>query len=107
MPKGCQPRGEMPLSSAERQARFRARHKDQQRAAIVHTRRRVDRRSRPQRWRDAVTELLALQGAYAAWLEALPDRLQGTATADALQVIADLDLDSLAAIDPPSGYGRD
>ncbi len=58
MPKGCQPRGEMPLSSAERQARFRARHKDQQRAAIVHTRRRVDRRSRPQRWRGAVTELL-------------------------------------------------
>ena len=48
----------MPLSSAERQARFRARHKDQQRAAIVHTRRRVDRRSRPQRWRGAVTELL-------------------------------------------------
>jgi hypothetical protein len=24
-----------------------------------------------------------------------------------LQAIADLDLDSLAAIDPPSGYGRD
>jgi hypothetical protein len=30
-----------------------------------------------------------------------------TATADALQVIADLDPDSLAAIDPPSDYGRD
>ena len=107
MPKGRQPGGEMPLSNAERQARFRARHKDQQPAAIVHTRRRVDRRSRPQRWRDAVTELLTLQGAYGAWLEALPDTLQGTVTADALQAIADLDLDSLAAIDPPSGYGRD
>ena len=101
MPKGRGPEGEIPLSNAERQAR------DQQPAAIVHTRRRVDRRSRPQRWGDAVTELLALQGAYAAWLEALPDTLQGTATADALQAIADLDLDSLAAIDPPSGYGRD
>jgi hypothetical protein len=108
MPKGRGPEGEIPLSNAERQARFfRARHKDPQPAAIVGTRRRVDRRSRPQRWRDAVTELLALQGAYAAWLEALPDTLQGTATADALQAIADLDLDSLAAIDPPSGYGRD
>jgi hypothetical protein len=32
---------------------------------------------------------------------------QGTATADALQAIADLDLDTLAAIDLPSGYGRD
>jgi hypothetical protein len=55
------PRG-MPLSNAERQARFRARHKDQQPAAIVRTRRRVDRRSRPQRWRDAVTELLCCKG---------------------------------------------
>jgi hypothetical protein len=44
---------------------------------------------------------------YGAWLEALPDTLQGTVTADALQAIAELDLDSLAAIDPPSGYGRD
>ena len=107
MPKGRGPEGEIPLNNAERQARFRARHKDQQPAAIVRARRRVDRRSRPQRWRDAVTELLALQGAYAAWLEALPDTLRGTATADALQVIADLDPDSLAAIDPPSGYSRD
>jgi hypothetical protein len=84
MPRGREPGGEIPLSNAERQARFRGRHKDQQPAAIVHTRRRVDRRSRPQRWRDAVTELLALQGAYAAWLEALPATLQGTTTADAL-----------------------
>jgi len=106
-PRGREPGGEIPLSNAERQARFRARHKDQKPAAIVRTRRRVDRRSRPQRWRDAVTELLALQGAYAAWLEALPDTLQGTATADALQAIADLDLDTLAAIDLPGGYGRD
>jgi hypothetical protein len=95
----------MPLSNAERQARFRARHKDQQPAAIVHTRRRVDRRSRPQRWRDAVTELLALQGACAAWLEALPDTLQGTATADALQVIADLD-PRLARCDRPAQRSR-
>jgi hypothetical protein len=52
-------------------------------------------------------ELLALQGVYAAWLEALPDTLQGTATADALQAIVELDLDRLAAIEPPRGYGRD
>ena len=42
-----------------------------------------------------------------AWLEALPDTLQGTATAEALQAIVDLDLDMLAAIEPPRGYGRD
>jgi hypothetical protein len=61
----------------------------------------ADRRSRQQRWHDAVTELLALQTSYAAWLEALPDTLQGTATADALQAIVDLDLDALAAIELP------
>jgi hypothetical protein len=44
---------------------------------------------------------------FAAWLEALPDTLQGTATADALQAIADFDPDTLAAIEPPRGYGRD
>jgi hypothetical protein len=59
------------------------------------------------RWQDAVAELLALQAVYADWLEALPDTLQGTATADALQAIVDLDLDTLAAIEPPRGYGRD
>jgi len=62
---------------------------------------------RPQRWHDAFAELLTLQSAYAAWLEALPDALQGTATADALQAIVELDLETLAAIEPPRGYGRD
>jgi hypothetical protein len=37
----------------------------------------------------------------------LPDRLRDTATAEALQAIADLDLEELAAIVPPRGYGRD
>jgi len=67
----------------------------------------ADRRSRPRRWRDAVAELLALQTEYAAWLEALPDNLQDTATAEALQAIVDLDLDNLATTQPPRGYGRD
>jgi hypothetical protein len=48
-----------------------------------------------------------LQADYAAWLEALPDTLQGTATADVLQAIVELDLETLAAIEPPQGYGRD
>ena len=51
--------------------------------------------------------MLALQGVYAAWLEALPDTLQGTATADTLQAIADLDLTTLALINLANGYGRD
>jgi hypothetical protein len=52
----------------------------------------VDRRSRPQRWNDALREMLALQAEYAAWLMALPDSLADSATASALQAIIDLDL---------------
>ena len=64
-------------------------------------------RSRPQRWRAAAGELLALQAEYAAWLAALPASLQDSPTAHALQAIVDLDLDDLATIEPPRGYGRD
>ena len=98
-----------PLSNAERQARWRARHQARQDATAAVQRRRTiaDRRSRLRRWQDAVCELLALQAEYAAWLEALPDSLQGTATAEALQAIIELDLDALASAEPPRGYGRD
>ena len=48
-----------------------------------------------------------LQGHYAAWLEALPENLQDSATAEALQAICDLDLTELQAIVPPRGFGRD
>jgi len=54
-----------------------------------------------------VADLLALQTEYIAWLDVLPDSLHGSATAEALQAIADLDLDALADIEPPRGYGRD
>ena len=95
------------MSNAERQARYRLRHLVGQPPVVVRPQRSADRRSRPQRWRDAVAELLTLQADYAAWLEALPETLQGTATAEALQAIVDLDLDALAGIEPPRGYGRD
>ena len=64
-------------------------------------------RSRPQRWRDAVVELLELQAEYAHWLAALPDSLGDSPTAEALETIVDLDLTELADIEPPRGYGRD
>jgi hypothetical protein len=37
----------------------------------------------------------------------LPESLRETAIAEALQAIAELDLDALSAIEPPRGYGRD
>ena len=100
------PSGSQPLSNAERQARWRAR-KAEQHSVTVRYRRPTDRRTRPQRWHDAVAELLALQADYATWADALPDALRQTATAGALQAIVDLDLTELAAIEPPRGYGRD
>jgi hypothetical protein len=37
----------------------------------------------------------------------LPESLRDSATAEALQEIIDLDLDGLAGIRPPRGFGRD
>jgi hypothetical protein len=99
------PIGEAPMTGAERQARYRA-----VRAAgtpVVRTRRPVDRRSRIQRWNDTVAGLADLQAEYAAWLDALPNNQQDSATAEALRAIADLDLSELQAIEPPRGFGRD
>ena len=85
MPRGRQPDGEQALSNAERQARYRARRRTEQPPALVRYRRPADRRARPQRWHAAVTELVTLQAEYVAWLDALPDKLRDSATAEALQ----------------------
>ena len=60
-----------------------------------------DRRSRPQRWRDAVAELVSLQDEYRAWLDSLPDNLAESATAQALRAVCDLDLSELDSVEPP------
>jgi hypothetical protein len=107
MPRGRKPDGEHALSNAERQARCRARRLTQLLPAKPRTRHPTDRRSRPQRWDDAIFELLALQAEYADWLSALPDSLRASPTAEALEAIVDLDLTALADVKPPRGYGRD
>ena len=107
MPRRRQLQGEHTLSNAERQARHRARLQAGQSTPVIRYRRPRDKRSRAQRWHDTVAELLALQAEYTAWHEALPETLAGTATADALQAIVELDLEALADIVPPRGYGRD
>jgi len=109
MPTGRKPDGDHTMTNAERQARFRARHSTTPTAVSVAVRshRPAGRRSRPQRWRAAVAELLALQAEYAAWLTALPETLQDSPTADALEIIVDLDLGNLTDINLPRGYGRD
>jgi hypothetical protein len=94
-----------PMTGAERQARYRAAHADG--ASVVRVRRQADRRSRIQRWRDAVSTLANLQGEYARWLEALPDNQRDSTTAEALQAIVELDLSEFQTIEPPRGFGRD
>ena len=97
--------GERPMTDAERQARCRAARASG--TPAVRIRRPLDHRSRAKRWCDAISELTTLQGYYAAWLEALPENLQDSATAEALRAICDLDLTELQAIVPPRGFGRD
>jgi len=64
-------------------------------------------RSRSKRWNDALAEMIAVQAECAAWFEALPESLRDSATAVALQDMIELDLDAIAAVQPPRGYGRD
>jgi hypothetical protein len=106
---GRRPKGTQPLSGAERQARYRARHNDVALLAQAVTPRPAKPRvpPRPRRWQAAVTELVALQAEYAAWLDAVPEATRDGATGEALQAIVDLDLSEIAAIQPPRGFGRD
>lgn len=106
MPRGREPEGETALSNAERQARYRARRQVEQ-PPIVVKQPRPSRQSRRKRWDDALAVMMTVQAECAAWLEALPESLRASATAEALQELVDLDLDSIAAVRPPLGYGRD
>jgi hypothetical protein len=58
-------------------------------------------------WHDTLAALTALQVEYRAWLDALPDNLQDSALAEALQAICGFDLTDLQAINPPRGFGSD
>ena len=51
--------------------------------------------------------MIAVQAECAAWFEALPASLSDSATAAMLQEMIDLDLDTIATVQPPLGYGRD
>jgi hypothetical protein len=97
--------GDVALTGAQRQARYRAaRAAGQPPARLGHP---ADRRSRARRWEDTVAALAALQEEYAAWLDALADNQQDGATAEALRAIVECDLSELQAVVPPRGFGRD
>jgi hypothetical protein len=97
--------GTVPMSPAERQARRRAKLRQQNpRPPAAATRRMAPR---PTRWSTAVAALVDLQEEYRTWLENLPQNLESSRLADKLQAIAELDLEELQAVDPPRGFGRD
>ena len=105
MNRGPKPLGNKAMTAAERQARFRATHADG--APRIRYRKPINRRSRAQKWQEAVAELVALQNDYRTWLNALPQNLEASATAEALRAICDLDLSDLESVEPPRGFGRD
>ena len=96
--------GALPMTSAQRQARHRARLRRQDHPPSAPAQRTPPR---SQRWATAVAALLDLQEEYRAWLDNLPTSLEGSRLAEKLQIIVDLDLEELQAIETPRGYGRD
>ena len=91
MSRGRSPeKGETALSNAERQARYRDRHK-QAPVVVMQSRKPVDRRPRPQRWHDAVTNRWRFRPLTPPGLSPA-ESLRGTATADALEAIVGLTL---------------
>ena len=97
--------GRVALTNAERPARYRERRKAGE--SRIRYRRPADRRSRPQQWNDAVQTLLELQEQYREWRDALPESPAGSATAELLEQVCDLDLSVLEAVELPRGFGRD
>ena len=77
----------MALTAAERAANYRERQK--QGAPPVRYRRPADRRTRPQRWRDAVQMLADLLDEYEAWRDRLPPSLANGATAERLEALVE------------------
>jgi hypothetical protein len=103
------------MTGAERQVRYRARQHppagSDQECAAPSARPGHQTKVRPltrlQRWDAAVSAVLAVRAEYAAWYDALPEATRDGATGEALQAMIDLDLDELATIVPPRGFGRD
>ncbi len=113
---GPPPRGDRAATPAERSAAYRARRKVTAAAAptkppvvVVRYRRPADRRSRPERWADAVQTLADMLDQFQEWRDNLPSNLEGSATAEALDVVLELrgHVEDLQAVELPKGFGRD
>jgi hypothetical protein len=98
----------MALTSAERQRAYIARLKAGL-APAPKPRKPIDRRTKPQRWDDAVNELLSILDDYEQARDSLPVNLAETAYVEKLNAVLELrDLvETLADADLPKAFGRD
>lgn len=108
--RGPKPKNGRAATAAERQAAYRARRAAEvaQGVKVVVKKAKPPqyRRSRAQRWADAVATLQELQEEYQAWLDSLPEAGGSEATREALEAICEVDLTALE-VEPPRGFGRD
>jgi hypothetical protein len=111
---GPPPRGDHAATPAERSAAYRARRKVTAAAAptkpvVVRYRRPADRRSRPERWADAVQTLADMLDQFQEWRDNLPSSLEDSPTAEALDAVLELrgHVEDLQTIQLPKGFGRD
>ena len=112
---GPRPRGDRAATPAERSAAYRARRKVTVAAAptkppvVVRYRRPADRRSRPERWADAVQTLVDMLDRFQTWRDNLPSSLADSPTAEALDAVLELrgHVEDLQAVQLPKGFGRD
>jgi hypothetical protein len=94
---------------------------DGQSSAPAPAARRQRRLTRTKRWADAcasaeaaLQDLMEMQAEFEAWREALPENLSGSAIAEKLDAIGEIDIqaaidlvEEASGIDLPLGYGRD
>lgn len=112
---GPPPRGDRAATQAGRSAAYRARRKANAAPApakppvVVRYRRPADRRSRPERWADAVQTLADMLDRFQEWRDNLPSSLADSPTAEALDAVLDLrgHVEDLQAVQLPKGFGRD
>lgn len=100
----------MALSNAERQRRYRQRRRAGETKVVY--RKPKGPRSRSARLKDAIETIITIREEYRDRRDSVPEALEeDTATVALLEQVLEaldaLELDSLAALELPRGYGRD
>ena len=99
----------MALSNAERQRRYRQRRRTGETKVVY--RKPKGPRSRSARLKDAIETIITIREEYRDRRDSVPETLEDTATVALLEQVLEaldaLELDSLAALELPRGYGRD